>query len=202
MSWRAGFFRIWVLLTVIYLLLVALFSYNGIVSPWVSQQRAFVFRANLSDLRATTPEYADLDEKQLADAVYRKFYSDMPRPEFDSKVEKAKLDAPDVVEEYSSEYRDLEKLVTEGKMLKIEFEGVPDIFMFFRQDAPKETLKRRAKEVHPLALELRENLIHEKRVEAIWGALGAAFFPPVILLLLGLAVAWVIAGFRRSQSNP
>lgn len=34
MSWRQGFFRIWVLLSVLWALLVAFFAYDGIVSPW------------------------------------------------------------------------------------------------------------------------------------------------------------------------
>jgi hypothetical protein len=40
----------------------------------------------LADVRAKHPEYNDLSDQQLADGLYKKFYSDMPRAEFDQKV--------------------------------------------------------------------------------------------------------------------
>lgn len=40
----------------------------------------------LADVRAKHPEYGDLSDQQLADGLYKKFYSDMPRAEFDQKV--------------------------------------------------------------------------------------------------------------------
>ena len=42
--------------------------------------------ATLSEIRAQHPEYNDLSDAQLADGLYRKFYSDLPREEFDAKV--------------------------------------------------------------------------------------------------------------------
>lgn len=40
----------------------------------------------ISDIRAKYPQYQDLSDQQLADALHAKFYSDMPRAEFDSKI--------------------------------------------------------------------------------------------------------------------
>jgi len=42
--------------------------------------------ATLADVRAKHPEYSDMTDQQLADGLYKKFYSDMPRAEFDQKV--------------------------------------------------------------------------------------------------------------------
>lgn len=42
--------------------------------------------ATLADIRKDNPEYADLSDQQLADGLYKKFYSDMPRADFDKKV--------------------------------------------------------------------------------------------------------------------
>ena len=42
--------------------------------------------ATLAEVRAQYPQYADLSDAQLADGLYAKFYSDMPRAEFNAKV--------------------------------------------------------------------------------------------------------------------
>lgn len=43
-------------------------------------------RMTLSDIRQQYPQYQDMSDDQLADALHRKFYSDMPREEFNAKV--------------------------------------------------------------------------------------------------------------------
>lgn len=40
----------------------------------------------LSDIRAKYPQYEDIPDQQLADSLYQKHYSDMPKEEFYSKV--------------------------------------------------------------------------------------------------------------------
>ena len=40
----------------------------------------------IAEVRKQFPQYQDLDDKALADALHQKFYSDMPREEFDKKV--------------------------------------------------------------------------------------------------------------------
>lgn len=42
--------------------------------------------ATLAEIRKQYPQYNDLSDQQLADALYRKNYADMPRAEFDRKV--------------------------------------------------------------------------------------------------------------------
>lgn len=42
--------------------------------------------ATLAEIRAKYPQYSDLDDQTLLDGMYRKFYSDMPRDEFNKKV--------------------------------------------------------------------------------------------------------------------
>lgn len=41
---------------------------------------------SLSEVRQKYPQYNDLSDDQLADSLYRKFYSDMPRADFDAKI--------------------------------------------------------------------------------------------------------------------
>lgn len=42
--------------------------------------------ATLAEIRAQYPQYGDLSDQQLADSMYRKFYSDMDRATFDQKI--------------------------------------------------------------------------------------------------------------------
>jgi len=42
--------------------------------------------ATLAEIRQKYPQYSDLPDADLADRLYRKFYADMPREEFDAKV--------------------------------------------------------------------------------------------------------------------
>lgn len=42
--------------------------------------------AGLDDFRAQYPQYNDMPDTKLADALYSKFYSDMPRDQFDAKI--------------------------------------------------------------------------------------------------------------------
>ncbi len=42
--------------------------------------------ASIADIRAKFPQYSDMSDAQLADAVHKKFYADMPVEEFNAKV--------------------------------------------------------------------------------------------------------------------
>lgn len=42
--------------------------------------------AGLQSFRQQHPEYNDMPDNQLSDALYKKFYSDMPREQFDAKI--------------------------------------------------------------------------------------------------------------------
>jgi hypothetical protein len=42
--------------------------------------------ATIAEIRSQYPQYADMPDAALADALYKKFYTDIPRNEFDVKV--------------------------------------------------------------------------------------------------------------------
>lgn len=42
--------------------------------------------ATIAEIRAQYPQYSDMSDAALADALYKKFYSDLPRADFDAKV--------------------------------------------------------------------------------------------------------------------
>ncbi len=50
--------------------------------------------ASLADVRAKYPEYGYLSDGELADAMHKKFYADMPRAEFDKRIGVSSQPAP------------------------------------------------------------------------------------------------------------
>ncbi len=42
--------------------------------------------ATIAEIRQQYPQYKDMSDQQVADGLYKKFYSDMPRDQFDAKV--------------------------------------------------------------------------------------------------------------------
>lgn len=42
--------------------------------------------ATIAEIRAQYPQYADMPDAALADALHSKFYSDIPRADFDAKI--------------------------------------------------------------------------------------------------------------------
>jgi len=42
--------------------------------------------ATIAEIRAQYPQYSDMSDTALADALYKKFYSDLPRADFDAKI--------------------------------------------------------------------------------------------------------------------
>lgn len=51
---------------------------------------------NLTDIRQKYPQYNDMDDETLASAFHKKFYADMPREEFDTKIGHARKPSPDI----------------------------------------------------------------------------------------------------------
>ena len=51
----------------------------------------------IADIRQQFPQYGDLSDQQLADGMYGKFYSDIPRAEFDAKIGIAPQTIPEPV---------------------------------------------------------------------------------------------------------
>jgi hypothetical protein len=75
MNWRRGLFRLWIVGSALFVLAVAFVSYSSIKSEF--------------DAVAKKPDLAASAE--LADEVYRRFYSDMPREQFDKKTSDPKV---------------------------------------------------------------------------------------------------------------
>lgn len=60
----------------------------------------------IADVRQQYPQYHDLSDQQLADALYKKFYSDMPREQFDAKLGIAPVQPSQPMKPGTREYAD------------------------------------------------------------------------------------------------
>jgi hypothetical protein len=60
--------------------------------------------ASLAEIRAQNPQYNDMSDKDLADALHRKFYSDVPKDQFYSKIGLGAAPAPKSAEQTQAEY--------------------------------------------------------------------------------------------------
>src|SRR5579864_1001954 len=49
---------------------------------------------SIADIRAQYPQYNDMSDQQLGDALHQKFYADMPRDQFNQKIGLAPQPAP------------------------------------------------------------------------------------------------------------
>jgi len=72
MNWRRGLFRLWIVGTALFVLAIAFISYLDIKAE---------FDAAVADKRAAASMLAT-----NADWVHQRFYSDMPRKQFDKKI--------------------------------------------------------------------------------------------------------------------
>jgi hypothetical protein len=83
MNWRRGLFRLWIVGTALFVIAVAFVSYSGIKEEFdaVTSRPETAMPSYLAEFRQQHPEYTGLSDAQLADAVYKRFYSDMPREE-------------------------------------------------------------------------------------------------------------------------
>ena len=89
MNWRRGLFRLWIVGTVLFVLAVAFVSYSEIKAQFdavASKPKAIIHSSILAQFRQRYPQYNDLSDAQLADALYKKFYTDIPREQFDRKI--------------------------------------------------------------------------------------------------------------------
>ena len=97
MNLRRGLFRLWIIGAALFVIAVASISYPGIKAEFEaveSKPEAVESKPEagtstvLAEFRQQYPQYNDLSDDQLADAIYKKFYSDMPREQFNKVAEK------------------------------------------------------------------------------------------------------------------
>jgi hypothetical protein len=91
----------------------------------------------------------------------------------------------------------LERLKESGEMLAIKIHNLPEITLFVPANISPIDRDRQIDQVHDIAITMKANVLHRKRVEAIKKALAFLLIPPIVLFVVGLGIAWAISGFRQ-----
>ncbi len=88
MNWRRGLFWLWIVAAALFVIVVASTSYNGIKAEFnaAASKPGAATPSILAEFRVQYPEYNGLSDDEIAETVHKRFYSDMPREQFDKKV--------------------------------------------------------------------------------------------------------------------
>jgi hypothetical protein len=84
-----GLFRLWIVGTALFVLVIAFIGYSDIKREFDAVATIPTLEGPssiLASFRQRHPQYKDWSDAQLADAMYKKFYSDMPREQFAKKI--------------------------------------------------------------------------------------------------------------------
>jgi len=161
MNWRRGLFRLWIVGTVLFVLAVAFVSYSEIKAQFDA---------------VASRESASI-QGEFADWVHQRFYSDMPREQFDKKITALKptaqleaiianLDTSRPYDEWTNdELRAylLYRIIEPNRMI-----GTPSLWATYGK----------------------------------WAIIRAsiAFGIPLAVLVLGASLVWAFSGFAAKQS--
>lgn len=209
MNVKRGLFRIWVVISGLWVLLVGAFSYDSIARPYFSP-RAFYFPKNVTPAAAKV----ELDKRRSASTwsryeiktpegfvytmqgasgedAYNRLIAGLVNATYELK--------PVSVERYTDEYRQLEEGEKNGHTQQVEIIGLPEAVLFAAKGIPAEELKRQAAEAHRIGSGVKALVTGKKRETAIQQAVLWAVLPPAALFLLGWIILWIGRGFRTSS---
>jgi len=162
MNWRRGLFRLWIVGTALFVIAVAYFSYDDIKAEF----DAAASRRQAASMLAT--------DAKLADWVHQRFYSDMPREQFDKKITAAKpITEPKVIAQLEAIFRNIDT-----------YRPVPE----WTEDE-RETF---------LLHDLIEPMPNPWMTLGMWAAI--AFGIPMAVLVLGASLVWAFSGFAAKRS--
>ena len=99
MNWRRGLFRLWIVGTALFVIAIAFVSYSEIKAEF----DAVAGKREAASILAT-----------YADRVHQRFYSDMPREQFDKKITTAnRITEPEVIAQLEAIITNLEHVLAE-----------------------------------------------------------------------------------------
>lgn len=211
MNFKRGLFRIWVVASGLWVLLVGAFSYDSIVSPYFSP-RAFYFLKNITPAAAK----AELDKRRSASSsLWSNFEIKTPEGFVYTMQGVSSNDAydrlmvglgtsiyelkPVAVERYTEEYRQLEEGERNGHTQQVEIIGLPEVTLFAAKDVASEELKRQAAEAYRVGSGAKKLVTGIKREAAIKQAALWGILPPVAVFLFGWILLWIGRGFKSSN---
>ena len=216
-NWKRGFFRLWVLLTVLWAIAIGLYAANRFADPWVSET---LFTFNHADELEVVEPYSDAYAKLLADdrsGYYTRvgFKDEAPDmiymapnafevvirgKKFEALLSNERINNPD----YDSLATALLDFIAKNDGLNLD----PPITLEEARAAIPPSLKLQYREpwvkyrTRDFAVEVQSKLIGEARARAIIDAATGIVIPPLVILVLGAAIGWVLGGFRKRQPTP
>lgn len=222
MTWAKGFFRVWVLLSLIWIVGTASFLFEDIWDPYF-QSRGFYFssgeegpwtkyqieaRAELERRKAAGDAHLHLYKLTSPDGNLHEIAAENEEAAFamlksrignwlvNSGDTSDSVAAPLAVEMFSDKYRAFEQAWIAGYFQRIEFETIPEVVLFLPVGLPEAEVSRRTKVVHDTAIRLKDTVVSKRRSEVIKTASALALIPPIVLFLIGAGIGWALSGFR------
>jgi len=152
MNWRRGLFRLWIVGTALFVIAIAFVSYSEIKAQFNYKPAASI-------------------NQNLVDETYRRFYSDMPREQFDKKISDPKVIAR------------LEVLTSKFDTSRPLSQWTDDeLLAYYAMLSMKEA---------PAAPNPWATL-------GMWASI--AFGIPLVVLVLGASLVWAFSGFAGKRS--
>jgi len=211
MNIRRGLFRLWVVLTGLWLVFVAAIHFDEVVSPYFTPIAYYFPKDTLKaeaqaelDRRAagSTSGWGTFEIKTPEGFLYSMAGSnttDAYRRLINAEREATYVKSPVKVEKYTKAYENLDEAMIMGKVDFITMDGLPEVALFVGQNVADSEKKRQAAEAYHLGLEVKNAYVSKKRWEAIPRMALSAVIPPAVLLSLGWLVLWIVRGFRTAQ---
>jgi hypothetical protein len=214
-NWRRGFFRVWVLLTILWGVFLGLINFGNITNPYISET---LFTFNKDDKLEVVPLFGDRYSKMLTDE--RNGYYN--RVSFEGDAPRVFYMAPNLfkVELRGKTY---EAVVSNERLDNPDREGlVTSMIAFIQKNDPNLSPPVTADEVraalpNPIKLEYHEPWIEEQtrqfavevstgarsdaRTATIFAMIFGMIIPPLVVLLLGSGIGWALSGFRRERTD-
>lgn len=208
-NWRRDFFRLWVLASVLWVGLIGFLDWPAFNSPY-TPVASFTYDPNgvIERLHIGSPRYV-----QVTDDFVLGWYTMV---KFDGALETITFFAPNIAtvsvegKEYEARYNNhspskRSALVTAiAKLVERDHPGLSSLeaHQLVQQAAPQEVKsKYQAPWVKYESLEYATRLAqiatNEQRASSLTSLAGYALIPPIVLLILGGALGWVLSGFRR-----
>lgn len=103
-----------------------------------------------------------------------------------------------LLDRYGAQQREFETGVAAGALLSTQITG-GDYLLYTRSDIEPARLVERVAEAREVVSSYIATETIARRNSAIIPLLALAFMPPLTLLILGVAIAWALAGFRQKS---
>ena len=103
-----------------------------------------------------------------------------------------------MVEGYSDDFNRLERMKEAGSAVAIEIEGMPEVTLFLKPGLDDNEIANRAQSVHAMHLKAEASIEDESRSDMVRSLAIGGIVPPLVVLAIGVAVGWVLGGFRKA----